>query len=135
MTLNTAYVLLTHLLILKLSLPSTVTCSAVSVSSHTFPLKTVGKRNRLTTSARISPKISTFRCHMKTLLRRPMLLFLPILYQWPVWTGWLGSRMVSVLDSGAEGPGFKSQSRCCRVTVLGKLYTPILPLFTKQQNW
>jgi len=47
---------------------------------------------------------------------------------------WLGSRVVSVLDSGAEGPGFKSQSRRCRVTVLGKLFTPIVPLFTKQQN-
>ena len=31
--------------------------------------------------------------------------------------------MVSVLDSGAEGPGFKSQSRRRRVTVLGKLFT------------
>jgi len=49
--------------------------------------------------------------------------------------GWLGSRVVSVLHSGAEGPGFKSQSRRCRVTVLGKLFTPIVPLFTKQQNW
>ena len=29
----------------------------------------------------------------------------------------------------------KSQSRRCRVTVLGKLFTPIVPLFTKQQNW
>ena len=48
---------------------------------------------------------------------------------------WLGSRVVSVLDSGAEGPGFKSQSRCCRVTVLGKLFTPTVPLITKQQNW
>jgi len=48
--------------------------------------------------------------------------------------GWLGSRVVSVLDSGAEGPGFRSQSRRCRVTVLGKLFTPIVPLFTKQQN-
>jgi len=48
---------------------------------------------------------------------------------------WLGSRVVSVLDSGAEGPGFKSQSRRCLVTVLGKLFTPIAPLFTKQQNW
>jgi len=38
-------------------------------------------------------------------------------------TGWLGSRVVSVLDSGTEGPGFKSQSRRCRVTVLGKLFT------------
>ena len=41
--------------------------------------------------------------------------------------GWLGIPVVSVLDSGAEGPGFKSQSRRCRVTVLGKLFTPIVP--------
>jgi len=32
-------------------------------------------------------------------------------------SGWLGSRVGSVLDSGAEGPGFKSQSRRCRITV------------------
>jgi len=38
---------------------------------------------------------------------------------------WLGSQAVSVLDSGAEGPGFKSQPLRCRVTVLGKLFTPI----------
>jgi len=49
--------------------------------------------------------------------------------------GWLGSRVVSVLDSGAEGPGFKLQSRRCQVVVLGKLFTPIVLLFTKQQNW
>jgi len=49
--------------------------------------------------------------------------------------GWFGSRVVSVLDSGTEEPGFKSQSRRCRVTVLGKLFTSIMPLFTKQQNW
>ena len=36
--------------------------------------------------------------------------------------------MVSVLDSGAEGPGFKSQTRRCRITVLGKLFTPIVPV-------
>ena len=48
---------------------------------------------------------------------------------------WLGSRVVSVLDSGAEGPGFKSQLQRCRVSVLGKLFTPIVPLFTKQRNW
>ena len=42
--------------------------------------------------------------------------------------------MVSVLDSGAERPGFKLQPRRCRVTVLGKLLTPIVLLFTKQQN-
>jgi len=49
--------------------------------------------------------------------------------------GWLGSRVVSVLDSCSVGPGFKSQLRRCRVTVLGKLFTPIVPLFTKQRNW
>ena len=37
---------------------------------------------------------------------------------------WLGSRVVSVLDSSAQGPGLKSQPRRCRVTVLGKLFTP-----------
>ena len=47
----------------------------------------------------------------------------------------LDSRVVIVLDSGTEGPGFESQSRLCRVTVLGKLFTLIVPLFTKQQNW
>jgi len=41
--------------------------------------------------------------------------------------GWLASRVVSVLDSGAEGPAFKSQSRRCRGTVLGKLFTPVVP--------
>ena len=47
----------------------------------------------------------------------------------------MASQVVSVLDSGAEGPGFKLQPRCCWITVLGKLFTPIVPLFTKQQNW
>ena len=42
--------------------------------------------------------------------------------------------MVSVLDSGAVGPGFKSQSQRCRITVVGELFTPIVPLFTKQHN-
>ena len=30
---------------------------------------------------------------------------------------WLSTRVVSVLDSGTVGPGFKSQQRRCRVTV------------------
>jgi len=48
----------------------------------------------------------------------------------------IGSRVVSVLDSeGRRRPGFKSQSRRYRVTVMGKLFTPIVPLFTKQRNW
>jgi len=53
----------------------------------------------------------------------------------PLHCGWLGSQVVNVLDLGAEGPRFKSQPQRCRVTVLGKLFTPIVPLFTKQQNW
>jgi len=48
--------------------------------------------------------------------------------------GWLSSRVISMLDCSAEGPGFKSQSRRCQVSVLGKLFTPIMPLFTKQWN-
>ena len=48
---------------------------------------------------------------------------------------WLGNRVLRVLDSDAEGHGFKTQPRRCRVTVLGKLFTSIVPLFTKQQNW
>ena len=39
---------------------------------------------------------------------------------------WLDSRVVSMLDSGAEGPGFI----CLRQTV-----HTIMPLFTKQHNW
>jgi len=36
---------------------------------------------------------------------------------------WLGSRAVSVLDSGAEVPGFKSQSRRCRVSLRQTVHT------------
>ena len=46
-------------------------------------------------------------------------------------SGWLGCRVVSVLDSGVEGHGLKSQPRHCRVTVLGKLFAPIMPLLAK----
>ena len=50
--------------------------------------------------------------------------------------GWLGSRVLSVLDSGAEGPGSnRSCVRLCRVTVLGKLFTPMAPVSTKQRKW
>jgi len=59
------------------------------------------------------------------------------------------SQLVSVLHSGTVGLGFKSQpqrcrvtrthtrltTRYCRVTVLCKLLTPVVPLFTKQRNW
>ena len=47
---------------------------------------------------------------------------------------WLGSRVVSVLDSSAVRHGFTLKPRRCRVTVLGRLFTPIVSLFTKQQK-
>ena len=37
--------------------------------------------------------------------------------------GSVADRVVSVLDSGAEGPGFKCQPRRCPVTVLRKPFT------------
>jgi len=42
-----------------------------------------------------------------------------------------------MLDSCARSRAWvhKSQARRCRVTVLGKLFTPIVPLFIKQRNW
>ena len=48
----------------------------------------------------------------------------------PLKNGLLGSRVVSVLDSGAVGSG-SNRSR----EAVGKLFTPIVLLFTKQQNW
>ena len=56
-------------------------------------------------------------CHR----RRENQRFAKYLARYSKWLrGWFGSRVVSVLDSGAEGPVFKSQPRRCRVTVLGK---------------
>jgi len=49
--------------------------------------------------------------------------------RWP--SGWLGGRVVSVPDSGSEEHGFESQSRCCQVTVLGKLFAPSVPRSTQ----
>jgi len=74
-------------------------------------------------------------CLLFTVVNESYLRLLPVFCLLFNQLGWLGSRVVSVLDSVAEGPGFKSQPRQCRVTVLGKLFTPIVPLFTKQRNW
>ena len=57
-------------------------------------------------------------CHGQNLQCTVDLLELNLL---PCAIGWLGSRVVSLLDSGASGPGFRSQPRRFRVTVLGKL--------------
>ena len=70
---------------------------------------------------------SLYRCDVIT----PQVWYLVYYYS----KQWLGSRLVSVLGSGAEGPGFKLQPRRWRVTALGRLFTPIVPLFTKRQNW
>jgi len=34
-----------------------------------------------------------------------------------------------------KGPGSNRSRDAVGVTVLGKLFTPIVPLFTKQRNW
>jgi len=39
--------------------------------------------------------------------------------------------VVSVPDSGSEEHGFESQLRRCRLAVLGKLFTPIVPRSTQ----
>ena len=81
---------------------------------------------------------SELDCYIRTTKGRQREIVIPRAQQaCDTWqnTGWLGRRVVSVLDSGAEVPGFKSQLRRCRVTVLGKLFTHIVPLFTKQRNW
>ena len=84
----------------------------------------------------VGPISCTTCCIVRTLFRLyPLLRCITTIYNVYNSRGWLGSRVVSVLDSGVEGPGFKSQRRRCLVTVLGKLFTPIVPLFTKQRNW
>jgi len=65
--------------------------------------------------------------------RAPILYLVPLVHRSPQPNGI--SIESSVLDSGTVGPGFKSQSRRCRITVSGKLFTPMVPLFTKQRNW
>ena len=42
---------------------------------------------------------------------------------------WIGGDFVDRKEAA------KNIFRHCRVTVLGKLFTPIVPLFTKQRNW
>ena len=42
-----------------------------------------------------------------------------------VFSGWLGSLVVRVLDSQLDGCEFNLQPQQCRVTTLGKLFTPM----------
>ena len=50
-------------------------------------------------------------------------------------TIYVGGSVAEWLSCWTQVPGFKSQPLQCLVTVLGKLFTPIVPLFTKQRNW
>ena len=47
---------------------------------------------------------------------------------------WLGGVVVRALDSWSRGRGFDSDRGTIRATTLGKLFTPDVPLFTKQYN-
>ena len=63
--------------------------------------------HRPTTAAACGGFTAAFHCqHCRNLFHRTL--------------QWLGSRVISELDSGAEGPGFKSQPRRCRVTVTNR---------------
>jgi len=98
------------------------------VSRATTTTTSVARRSCAT--RRGSTGVTAFLVSARTLAPPRLSVCGPLAY-----TGWLGSRAVSVLDSGgAVGPGFKSQPLRCRVTVSGKLFTPIVPLFTKQRN-
>jgi len=75
---------------------------------------------KFATARRSSHALSTHRPHY---ISMPYLCIACMRYgcdanRLPLSLGWLGSRVVSVLDSGAEGPGFKSQSRRCRCNSL-----------------
>ena len=90
--------------------------AAAAVWHH---LVTTAESNHVTTRLILPHRVQDYLTTVNKLLRR---------------IAWLGSRMVSVLDSGAEGSDFISRPRRCRVTVLGKLFIPIVPVFTGQRN-
>ena len=70
-----------------------------------------GNSNLATASSSTSlPTLSVMHAHFQH--QQPHVIYLSGIYQFLV-RGWLGSRVVSVLDSGAEMPGFKSQLRRC----------------------
>jgi len=84
------------------------------------------RRRRTTPSTDSLPRPARTTYVPRTSLSR-----IAICYCWK----WLGSWVVSLLGLRTEGPRFKTQPQRCRVTVLGKLFTPIVSLFTNQQNW
>jgi len=51
---------------------------------------------------------------MKWTFEKLMVKIKKVHFLWFTLQNWLGSRVVSVLDSAAEGPGFKSQPQRCR---------------------
>ena len=79
--------------------------------------QTDGQTDRRTSDRYIDPSPRTTVCEQCQLLYESQ----------RATKGWLGSRVVRLRDSCAEGPGLKTQPRRCRVTVLGKLFTPIVP--------
>ena len=87
----------------------------------------------------VGRNVSAFECLLLFVDLAPISLILTHFFLFlSVWIDCVaqgGSIAEWMLDSGAEGPGFKSQPRRCLATVLGKLFTPIVPLFTKQKNW
>ena len=86
-----------------------------------------GRYRRWPTWPAMAAAIPSIHCSHSTPVTRRHQLF----YKNPIHTrGGSVAEWLACWTPGAEGPGFKSQSRRCRVTV-----TPIMPLITKQRNW
>ena len=57
-----------------------------------------------------------------------------LFYEQAMHKRWLGGVVVRALDSWSRGRGFDSDRGIIRATTLGNLFTPNVPLFTKQCN-
>ena len=89
--------------------PAGLLLSAGGVCSRYRPIACTLAANAPSVTFRVEGRGSTLTCFISNSNRQNSLFYI-VFYE----KGRLGSRVVSVLDSGAEGPGFKSQSRRCR---------------------
>ena len=107
-----------------------------SVNLQVIPTRRPGRRlmhmpwTRATRQARL--KIPRYRLprnlHEKSAAAR-------VLIAVAVYTGSVAECRLEWWTQAQEGPGFKSQPRRCRVTVLGKLFTPIVPFLPNSHTF
>ena len=63
-----------------------------------------------------------------------LLQYIQVFFSFFFFRWWLDGVVVRALDSWSRGRGFDSDRGTIRATTLGKLFTPNVPLFTKQYN-